>query len=151
ADVEPPHPRAGGVVVRMQAAPVLSYMREVISGRLGYAMPRGPFTPGTNGVGVVEAVGGGVFHLKPRDRVVLSPHHVVDERVREPAQLLIGLTAMGSARFGGLSEPTLSLQHAWADGVFAELAHLPAACATPAAGVTISSPALATLAKFLVP
>jgi alcohol dehydrogenase len=84
--------------------------------------------------------------------VVLSPHHVVDERVPEPAQLLVGLTAIGSARFGGLSEPTLALQRAWPDGVFAELAQLPAACATPAGrNRRHLDSRLAAIAKFLVP
>ena len=57
-------PPPGGVSVRMQAAPVLSYLREVIEGRLGYSLPSAPFTPGTNGIGVVEAVGTGVYHLR---------------------------------------------------------------------------------------
>jgi alcohol dehydrogenase len=41
--------------VRMQAAPVLSYLRQVIDGSLEYLLPPTPFTPGTNGIGVVEA------------------------------------------------------------------------------------------------
>lgn len=52
-------PPPGGVSVRMQVAPVLFYLREVIEGRLGYSLPSAPFTPGTNGIGVVEAVGPG--------------------------------------------------------------------------------------------
>lgn len=40
----------------MEAPPVLSYMRQLVDGSLGYAMPRTAFTPGTNGVGVVAAV-----------------------------------------------------------------------------------------------
>jgi alcohol dehydrogenase len=143
-ELETPIPRAGGVVVRMEAAPVLSYMRQVIDGTLGYAVPRGPFVPGTNGVGVVEAVGDGVYHLKPGDRVVLSPHHVVDERTAEPAQVLIGLTAMG------LAETTLQLQSTWSDGVFAERAHLPAACSTPVAS-PLAATTLAAVGKFVVP
>ena len=66
-------PPPGGVSVRMQAAPVLSYLREVIEGRLGYSLPSAPFTPGTNGIGVVEAVGTGVYHLRP-GRVSSSTH-----------------------------------------------------------------------------
>jgi alcohol dehydrogenase len=151
-EVDKPRPQAGGVVIRMEAAPVLSYMRQVVDGTLGYALPRGPFTPGTNGVGVIEAVGSGVYHLKTGQRVALSPHHVVDERVTAPAQMLIGLTAMGSARFSGIEDSVLALQADWPDGVFAEYAHLPAACVTPAAGLE-SMPAdrLAALGKLLVP
>src|SRR5690349_24270841 len=88
-----PQPKPGGVLVRVQAAPVLSYMHKVIDGTLSYALPPMPFIPGTNGVGVVEAVGAGVYHVKPGERVLLNPHHIADERVAEPAQILIGLTA----------------------------------------------------------
>lgn len=149
-ELEDPRPRAGGVVVRMEAAPVLSYMRQVVDGTLGYAVPKLPFVPGTNGVGVVEAVGDGVYHLKPGDRVVLSPHHVVDERVAEPAQVLIGLTAMVSMRSAARAESALVLQETWSDGVFAERAHLPAACLTPVASKLAAS-TLATVGKFIVP
>jgi alcohol dehydrogenase len=41
----------------MQAAPVLSRLKQVIEGCLGYSLPPAPFTPGTNGIGVIEAVG----------------------------------------------------------------------------------------------
>jgi alcohol dehydrogenase len=151
-EIERPRPRAGGVVVRMQAAPVLSYMRQVVDGSLGYALPRGPFVPGTNGVGVIESVGPGVYHLKPGQRVVLSPHHVVDERTAAPAQILIGLTAMGASRFGGVEDSTLALQADWPDGVFAEYAHLPTACVTPAAGLDhMAADRLAAIGKFIVP
>jgi alcohol dehydrogenase len=147
-----PQPKPGGVLVRMQAAPVLSYMRKVIDGSLNYALPPMPFIPGTNGVGVVEAVGAGVYHVKPGERVLLNPHHVADERVPEPAQVLIGLTAMGSARLPGIAHETLALQREWADGVFAEYAHLPAACVTPFTGMaSVDSARLATLSKFTVP
>jgi NADPH:quinone reductase-like Zn-dependent oxidoreductase len=52
-------------------------------------------TPGTNGVGVIEAVGGEVCQLKVGQRVVFSPYLVVAENVDEPEQILIGLTSMG--------------------------------------------------------
>jgi len=91
-----------------------------------------------------------VYHLTPGQRVALSPHHVVDERTPEPAQLLIGLTAMGSARFAGLDTARLALQADWPDGVFAEFAHLPAACATPIEA-TAAPARLAAIGKFVVP
>ncbi|HLN07998.1 MAG TPA: hypothetical protein VK281_03405 [Xanthobacteraceae bacterium] len=65
-EIAVPTPRAGGVVVRMEAAPVLSYMRRVLDGSLGYALPSGPFTPGTNGIGVIAAVGPQVYHHQIR-------------------------------------------------------------------------------------
>lgn len=81
-------PPPGGATLRMQSAPVLSYLKQVIEGGLSYLLPPAPFTPGTNGIGVIEAVGPGVKHLVPGQRVILDPHLVVDERVREPAQIL---------------------------------------------------------------
>src|SRR5262249_17279398 len=151
-DVPKPLPRPGGVVVKMEAAPVLSYMRQVIDGTLGYALPAVPFVPGTNGIGVLDTVGEGVYHLEPGKRVALNPLHLANERVRDPAQILIGLTAMGSARFAGLEAATNALQADWPDGVFAEYAHLPAAVATPLEGLGgVPAERLAALAKFVVP
>jgi alcohol dehydrogenase len=151
-DVPKPLPRRAGVVVKMEAAPVLSYMRQVLDGTLGYALPVGPFIPGTNGIGVLDAVGDGVYHLEPGERVALNPHHLVNERVRDPAQILIGLTALGSSRFAGLDAATKALQRDWPDGVFAEYAHLPAAAVTPLEGLRdLPAERLAALAKFVVP
>jgi alcohol dehydrogenase len=149
-EIATPEPKAGAVVVRMEAAPVLSYMRRVVDGSLGYALPNGPFTPGTNGIGTIAAVGSQVYHLKPGQRVALNPHHAVDERTPEPAQILIGLTAMGSTRFSGLEAATLALQADWPDGVLAEFAHLPAACATPI-DAPVPPARLAAVGKFVVP
>jgi alcohol dehydrogenase len=84
--------------------------------------------------------------------VSLNPHHLANERVRDPAQILIGLTAMGSARFAGLDAATQALQADWPDGVFAEYAHLPAAAVTPLDGLgDFPAERLAALAKFVVP
>lgn len=130
-DLPVPEPRSNAAVMRVRHAMVLSYWREVLSGELGYAIPADPFIPGTNAVGVIEAVGSEVFHLQAGHPVIASPHYVVDERVAEPAQVLIGLTAMGSSRSGGLPSSGVALQRVWKDGVFAEYAHLPASCITP--------------------
>jgi hypothetical protein len=124
-DLPAPQAAPGTIVARMQAAPVLSYLRQVLDGSLGFDTPQRPFTPGTNGVAVVESVGAGVYHLKPGQRVALDPHLVADERVADPAQILVGLTAMP----GGA--PPKALQAAWPNGFYAEMAHLPAQLATP--------------------
>ena len=47
---------------------VLSYMGKVLDGRLGYATPRRPFVPGTNAIGIVEATGREVSHVRAGDR-----------------------------------------------------------------------------------
>jgi alcohol dehydrogenase len=151
-EVDDPQPKPGGIVVRMEAAPVLSYMKQVIDGSLGYAMPAFPFVPGTNGVGIVEAAGVGVYHLKPGDRVSLNPHYAVDERVGSPAQVLIGLTAMGASRFDDMPPEPVALQRDWPDGVFADFASVPAACATPLDGLDgMPGERLAAMGKLVVP
>ena len=63
-------PGAGQVVVRMHAVgvnPVETYIRSGI-----YPKPPTPFTPGSDGAGVIEAVGEGVTHLKPGDRAAIE-------------------------------------------------------------------------------
>jgi len=139
-------PRRGAVVVGIEGAMVLSYARQVLDGTMGYALPPAPFTPGTNAVGRVLAVGKGVYHLRPGQRVYISPHLVAGERVADPAQLLAGLTAMGA------DEASLALQRDWPHGVHAEQAEAPAGAVTPLDGLeTAPAAQLAVLGKFLVP
>lgn len=66
--VPDPRPGAGEVVVRIHAAgvnPVETYIR---SGQYA-AKPELPYTPGSDGAGVVEAVGAGVSRVRVGDRV----------------------------------------------------------------------------------
>jgi NADPH:quinone reductase len=67
-EVPTPKPGAGQLLVRILAAgvnPADTYMR---SG--GYAMkPPLPYTPGSDGAGVVEQIGQGVANWKPGDRI----------------------------------------------------------------------------------
>ena len=67
-EVPTPRPAAGQVLVRIHAAgvnPYDTYMRNGV-----YAVkPPLPYTPGSDGAGVVEAVGNGVTKVKPGDRV----------------------------------------------------------------------------------
>ena len=55
-EVPQPQPRRNAVLVRMESVPLLSYTRDYVEGKLGYACPPGPFSPGTNGVGRIVAV-----------------------------------------------------------------------------------------------
>jgi alcohol dehydrogenase len=145
-DVETPKPAPDGVLVGIEAGMVLSYMGRVLSGQVPYNLPPMPFVPGTNAIGHVIATGENVGHVRNGDRVFLSPHlrgHVPNP---EPPQILIGLTA---------TTPTpeaLAMQARWRDGVFAEIAHWPAACVTPLAFLD-DRPAteLIGLAKLIVP
>ncbi|TMQ03030.1 MAG: zinc-binding alcohol dehydrogenase family protein [Deltaproteobacteria bacterium] len=139
-----PDVRPGSVRVRIEAAPVLSYLGDVLAGKLAYyRFPPRPFTPGTNGVGVVDAVGAEVYHVKPGQRVVLNPHLVANERGVDPAQILIGLTAISPD-----SEP---LQHDWPDGTLGEIAVMPAGVLTPVPDGAAPVERFAVLGKFAVP
>jgi NADPH:quinone reductase len=69
-DVPEPKPEPGQVVVGVRAAgvnPVDTYIRSGIYGPKEF-----PFTPGSDGAGVVESVGPGVKRLKPGERVYLA-------------------------------------------------------------------------------
>ena len=125
---------------------VLSYTGKVLSGSVPYSLPPMPFVPGTNAIARVVEAGSNVTHVQNGDRVFLSPHLRGDVPDREPPQILIGLTAMAP------TPAALALQARWRDGVFAEVAHWPAACVTPLAGLD-DKPAteLIGLAKLIVP
>jgi alcohol dehydrogenase len=144
-NVPRPEVRPGAVLVRIAASPLLSYLKQYVDGRLAfYSPPAGAFTPGTNGVAVIEAVGRDVWHLKPGQRVVLSPHLVSAENVDDPAQILIGLTAFGAG--------STAMQADWPDGTLAEYALAPLATVTPADGLDhVDAAQLAVVNRFIVP
>jgi alcohol dehydrogenase len=145
-DVETPRPAPDGVLVRIEAGMVLSYMGKVLSGSVAYSLPPMPFVPGTNAIACVVAAGDNVTHVKAGDRVFLSPHLRGDVPDPEPPQILIGLTTTAT------TPAALALQARWRDGVFAEFAHWPVACVTPLVGLD-HKPAteLIGLAKLIVP
>ena len=145
-EVETPKPAADGVLVKIEAGMVLSYMGRVLSGSMPYSLPSMPFVPGTNAIARVIAAGDNVSHARAGDRVFLSPHLRGDAPDPEPPQILIGLTATVT------TPEALKMQARWRDGVFAEIAHWPAACVTPLAGLD-DKPAteLIGLAKLIVP
>jgi alcohol dehydrogenase len=144
--VETPAPAPDGVLVRIEAGMVLSYMGRVLAGAVPYSLPPMPFVPGTNAIGRVIATGDNVTHVQNGDRVFLSPNLRGDVPDREPPQILIGLTATVT------NEAALALQARWRDGVFQEIAHWPAACVTPLSALE-DKPAteLIGLAKLIVP
>jgi alcohol dehydrogenase len=132
------------VLVRIEASALMSYLKAYVEGKLPiYNPPPGPFTIGTNGVGVVEAVGRDVWHLKPGQRVVLSSHFVAAENVEDPAQVLIGLTSSADAA------PVLA---DWPDGTLAEYALMPAEAVTPAEDLDeLDASQLVTIGRCIIP
>jgi len=67
-EVPTPKPAAGQVLVRIHAAGVNPYDTYMRAGTYAIKPPL-PYTPGSDGAGVVEAVGDGVQKVKPGDRV----------------------------------------------------------------------------------
>lgn len=142
--VPKPVPRAGSVRVRIEASVLMSYLKPYVEGKLpSYRPPPAPFTPGTNGIGVIDAVGADIWHLKPGQRVVLSSHFVAREQIDDPAQILIGLTG---------SEGAAPMLHDWPDGTLGEYALAPAEVVTPLDGLEdINAAQLAAITRFVVP
>lgn len=144
-DVPKPEARPGSVVVRVETSALMSYMRDYVHGKLPvYQPPQGPFIPGGNAIGRIESVGRDVWHLRPGQRVVLSPHFAAAENVDDPAQILIGVTAAG---------PVASqVQADWRDGTLAEYTVWPASAVTPAENLDEMDPAqLAVTMRYIVP
>jgi alcohol dehydrogenase len=136
--------RAGTVLVRMHAAPMLTYFDRWAAGQLPYTYPQRQFTPGTNGVGVIEAIGNGIYHFKPGDRVFVDPYMVAAENVAEPAQILTGLTGIGIDSGEMLND--------WADGTYSEyVLTLPTVLTRLDRLDNLPSERLAYLSKFAVP
>jgi alcohol dehydrogenase len=143
-DTAIPEPRPGGVVVRIEASALMSYLKAYVEGRLPiYSPPDGPFTPGGNAIGTAHAIGPEVYHVRAGQRVVISSHIVANESTPEPAQFLLGITAGPAGK---------SLQADWRDGTLAEYAHVPKSCVTPIEGLdTVRAAQLSVLPRFAVP
>src|SRR5882724_6335187 len=79
-DIATPEVRPGSVLVRIEASALMSYLKAYVEGKLPmYNPPKGAFTPGTNGLGVVHAVGRDVWHLKPGQLRERRPGHSYPE------------------------------------------------------------------------
>src|SRR5512138_3738595 len=70
-EIPTPRPAAGEVLVRVRAAGVNPYDTYMRSGTYAIKPPL-PYTPGSDGAGVVETCGEGVLRVKPGDRVYTS-------------------------------------------------------------------------------
>jgi alcohol dehydrogenase len=143
--IEKPKVRAGTVLVRIEASALMSYMKPFVEGKLSaYHAPPGPFTPGGNGIGIIEAVGPDVWHLKPGQRVVISSNLVTSENVAVPGQILLGVTA-----FGPVAE---KIQADWPDGTLADYTLLPVETVTRIEGLDqLASTQLAVSMRYIVP
>ena len=91
-------------------------------------------------------MGKDVWHLKEGQRVIISSHLVADENVPEPAQMLLGTTAIGD-----IAE---IMQADWADGTYAEYALVPKTLVTPVddglSGIS-SEQLISAVMRYIVP
>lgn len=143
-DAPIPDARPGSVLIRVEVQSLMSYLKPYVEGALkAYRAPE-DFVPGGNAIGIIEAVGADVWHLRRDQRVVASSHLVARENVHEPGQILIGVTSPG-----GLSD---ALQRSWKDGTLAEYALFPAQAVTPIEGFDdYDLPQLAAITRCIVP
>jgi alcohol dehydrogenase len=143
-DAPVPEVRPGGVLIRVEAQSLMSYLKPYVEGRLkAYRAPE-DFVPGGNALGVIEAVGADVWHLKKGQRVVASSHLVARENVQEPGQILIGVTSPD-----GIGD---ELQQSWKNGTLAEFALFPAQTVTPIEGLdSYDAVHLTALTRCVVP
>jgi alcohol dehydrogenase len=143
-DAPIPDVRPDSVLIRVETQSLMSYLKPYVEGALkAYRAPE-DFVPGGNAIGVIEAVGADVWHLKTGQRVVASSHLVARENVQEPGQILIGVTSPG-----GVGD---TLQRSWKDGTLAEYALFPAQAVTPIEGLdNYGLPQLTAITRCVVP
>jgi len=106
----------GEVIVDVVAAPVLSYMGEVLSGKRRYLLDL-PQVPGSGAIGRVRATGPDATHLKVGDWVMCDPTVRSRDNALLPDITLQGLSARGE---GGMK-----LQAYYHGGGFAEQMRMP--------------------------
>jgi alcohol dehydrogenase len=110
-DLPDPTPGPGEAVIAVAATRVLSYMRDIVSGRRVYPMEL-PAAPGAGAVGRVLALGEDATRLQIGDWVLCDPTLRSRDDARTPDIALQGLIARGP---GGAK-----LQRRYRHGAFAE-------------------------------
>lgn len=110
-DIPEPTPSAGEALVRVLAAPVLSYAQEVFTGVRDYPLLL-PLAPGPGAIGLVEKTGPDTTRLKPGQLVFCDPTVRSRDDVLSPDIMLQGLVARG--------EGAQKLQAHFRNGSFAE-------------------------------
>jgi alcohol dehydrogenase len=138
-----PVPGPGEVVVRVLAAPVLPYLREVFDGTRDYPLLL-PLVPGTGPIGLVEKTGPDATRLKSGQLVFCDPTVRSRDDVLAPDIMLQGLIAP--------TEGAKILQGHFRHGAFAEKMLLPMENAVHLEEMSAENAVrLACLATLLVP
>jgi threonine dehydrogenase-like Zn-dependent dehydrogenase len=114
--VPTPRPTPGSAIVRILAANIVSYMRDITNGKRKYPYPT-PLVPGTNSIGRIAAVGSDAVLLKEGQLVYIDG--TIRGRDDPDAIFLSGITQ-------GSSEASAKLMIGeWRDSTYAEYAKLP--------------------------
>ena len=147
-DLPTPQPDLGNAIVRIEAASVLSYHREIYDGTRSYSFPK-PLVGGGSANGRLAAAGPDATILK-KDQLVFCDC-VIHGRDDPDATFL-------SAIHDGPSEGSKKLmREVWRDGTFAEYAKIPLENCIPldetklCDGFGYSVPDLTYMASLLVP
>jgi threonine dehydrogenase-like Zn-dependent dehydrogenase len=111
-----PQPTPGSAVVRILYAPIISYMRDVYNGKRQYGYPT-PFTPGTNAIGRIVALGPDAVVLKTGDLVYFDS--TIAARDDPGVRILSGLSQ------GQTEESRRLMEGEWRESTYAEYARLP--------------------------
>jgi alcohol dehydrogenase len=129
-EVPDPSIRGGAVIVRVQAAFVPGAMIELTRGHVSWALPRLPYIPGADAVGVIEEVGPDVNGLEVGQAVYCDDYVT-----------LAGAPTVGAyvGLLGTLPGADAVLAQ-WPNGCFAEKVLLPAECITPLGSAQTMSP-----------
>ena len=117
--IDAPELRAGGAIVRLEAALVAPYMAALPSG--AWMTPPRPFIPGQCAIGVVEQSSG---TLEKGQRVYFDAYTGSNDPGRPVGDHgFLGCFAVSPAALPAMTQ--------WPDGSFAELIHAPETCFTP--------------------
>ena len=116
-EVPTPKPHPGAVVLKVLAAPIISYMRDIYNGNRRYPYPV-PLALGNSAIARVAAVPGDATHLKEGMLVVY------DSLIRSRDNP--GNDVFLHAIYDGNTEGSKKLfRECWRDGVFAEYVRVP--------------------------
>jgi len=95
-EISTPRAAAGQVLVRIHAAGVNPYDTYMRNGAYAIKPPL-PYTPGSDGAGVVEAVGEGVDKVKSGDRVYVAKTVTGAARGTDEFRILLRCINLGNA------------------------------------------------------
>jgi len=88
---DPGEPGPGEVIIDIELFPINPADLLNLEGRYGAEPPNLPMIPGAEGVGRIAAVGAGVSHVKPGDRVLPPGPGVWRARIKAPAKAVSAL------------------------------------------------------------